>query len=129
MSGWLATNILQNPDIRFHQVIAPLNVDRVRMGIQQMLQNQNGITTDLQDPKTVTQLLIRVFHDLYPDPTITVEQMNQEAMNRAYNVMLSKFEMNQYYNGKIGYMPVPLPLPMNMSALGLRQPKEIYRGI
>jgi hypothetical protein len=99
------------------------------MGIQQMLQNQNGITTDLQDPKTVTQLLIRVFHDLYPDPTITGEQMNQEAMNRAYNVMLSKFEMNQYYNGKIGYMPVPLPLPMNMSARGLRQPKEIYRGI
>jgi hypothetical protein len=129
MSSWLATTISQNPDPRFAQLVSPSNVDYVRVGLQTMLLQKNGITTDLQNANTVTQLLIRVFHDLYSDPTITVEEMNQEGIKRAYDVMLSKYYLNQYYRGKIGYLPVPLPLPVNMSARGLRQPEEIYRGI
>jgi hypothetical protein len=129
MSGWLATTVGQSSDPRLGQLVSTKNVHDVCVGIQTALQQRSGITSDLQDPKPVTQILLNVFHDLYGDSSITVDQMSQEAINRAYIVMLSKYNMNQYYKSKIGYLPVPLPLPKNMSAYGLKPAGEIYRGI
>ena len=129
MSSWLASTVTLQSDPRLEQLITPDNVHNVCVGIQTMMLNKNGVQTDLQDASTVKQILMNVFNDLYPDGRITAQQMNQEAINRAYKVLISKYEMNQYYLGKIGYLPIPLPLPQNMSAYGLKPAGEIYRGI
>jgi hypothetical protein len=127
MSSWAVT-ALQQSDSRLEQLISPQNVHTVCIGIQSKLQRVN-ISTDLQDESSVKQILMNVFDDLYSDPRINIQQMNQEAINRAYKVMISKYEMNKYYMGKIGYLPVPLAQPQNMSARGLKAAGEIYRGI
>jgi hypothetical protein len=129
MSSWLASSITLQSDPRLEQLITPDNIRNVCIGIQSMMQQRMGVQTDLQDVSTVKQILMNVFNDLYPDGRITAQQMNQEAINRAYKVLISKYEMNQYYLGKIGYRPIPLPLPQNMSAYGLKPASEIYRGI
>jgi hypothetical protein len=129
MSSWLASSISQPSDPRFNSLVSDQNIFKVNTGLKEMLSQKNNIISEFQDSNTIKQLLMNVFDDLYPNPSITIQQMNQEAINRAYKVMVSKFEMNKYYLGKIGYLPVPPPLPRNMSAFGLKPAGEIYRGI
>jgi hypothetical protein len=129
MSAWIATTVGQYADNRVAQLISPNNVDSVRMGIQSMLLQKDGVSSDLQNPATVTQLILNVLTDLQGNSSITVAQINKEAITRGYTVMISKYKLNQYYLDKIGYLPIPPPQPQNMSAYGLKPAREIYRGI
>jgi hypothetical protein len=125
----LASNINNPTDPRYTQLTSSQNISAVSANIQAAVNTQLGIQIPPQNPIDIEQFLRNTYFDNFINPYATVDQMNQETVQRAVNIIIPKVKLNQYYTGKIGYLPVPPPLPKNMSAYGLKPAGEIYRGI
>jgi len=100
----------------------PANVQYLSDSIVSAVLNRTGVTIPPQSSNDLFILMNNVIRDLEVNPTNDISSqislMNNDVINRAYNIIAPKIEMNIYYQQNLGKLPVPLPLPVNLRTTG-----------